>query len=807
MVPFKAFDFDPDFARPPEWAAMYRGVGWNPVPARTPQEDENWKRPVHPWKEFEDRQVPDATFDRWYGSGGTHVHRANMGAITGAASGQVFCVDLDTKLDGSRDGVEWLYGLIAVHNANMMPETPHQRTGGGGHQFFFIAPEGWTAPTFKTPLGVDIRGQGGFAMLPPSRHESGRDYAWEPGSEPWAVPVLLAPPWLIEAIDKLREQFAANAGQHVERTPSAEDLNPFGQRVDGREERLRDLIWGVAVDLRREFPGPTFDPARVESERERCWQRYLFEVKTRIADPLLTNEQGLEREGRGRAAFIERWDRAIGQWDGKLLEAAGQPRPDPFPAAQAEALPIWFDPFAKISVPPFPLDLLPPILGAYVEHQAKTLGADPTGIAVAALTVVSGTLDQRFVLKMRRTGEWYQPPRLWAMLVGESATKKTPIMTAALKPLRRIEYEFWQKQAQDMAAWEEVEKADRGAKPPLPTRFIINDTTVEAVSEILARQARGLMVVHDELSGFVASLDRYAKGGGAASGGDRAFWLTAHNGGPMAVDRVGKSRMIENLCVAFLGGTQPGRLRELEDLMSDGLTQRFLPVIIGRGAAPSDLDNDVVVLRYADLIRGLISRPPQTFYMTDDGLKIADAFNHEINELEDLSEGISQAFCSWVGKLPGYHGSLSTLLHVLENRDDAYSLHVGKGTVERAGRLLTDFFIPHGRAFYQDVLGDLDNDAEAIASFILTDDRDRYTVSDLQSNVRALGRVETQWGMRGKLAAFVSGGWLVEDGQRAWNVPPGLRLQFAERRRVELERKARITSRFKAKEPTDEAPL
>lgn len=803
MVPFKAFDFDPDFARPPDWAAMYRGLGWNPVPAYLPTEEEDWKRPVHRWREFEDRQVPDATFDRWYGPDGQHRARANMGTITGAASDQVFCLDLDSRLDGRPDGIEWFFGLIAVHNSNMMPETPHQRTGGGGHQFFFRAPAGWVAPTIRTPGGIDIRGQGGFAMLPPSRHQSGRDYTWEPGSEPWAVPVLLAPPWLIEAIDKLRAEFAANAGQHVERTPSGEELNVFGLRVDGREERMRDLIWGVACDLRREFPGKP-DPARVAAERERVWQRYLFEVKTRIADPTLSNEQGLEREGRGRAAFIERWDRALGQWDGKLLEAAGEAKPDPFPVAPAEGVPIWFDPFAKVSVPPFPLDLLPPILAAYVEHQAKTLGADPAGIAVAALTTISGTLDQRFVLKMRRTGEWYQPPRLWAVLVGESATKKTPIMTAALKPLRRIEYEFWAKQAQDTAAWNELEKGDRGAKPPPPTRFIVNDTTVEAVSEILTRQARGLLVVHDELSSFVGSLDRYSNSG---SGGDRAFWLMAHNGGPMAVDRVGKSKMIENLCVAFLGGTQPGRFRELEDLMSDGLTQRFLPVLIERGSAPGDLDNDVVVLRYADLIRGLIARPPQTFYMTDDALVTADEFNREINELEDLSEGISQAFCSWVGKLPGYHGSLSTLLHVLENRDDAYSLHVGKATVERARRLLTDFFIPHGRAFYQDVLGDLDNNAEAVASFILTDDRERYTISDLQSNVRALGRVETQWEMRAKLAGFVSGGWLIEDGQRAWNMAAGVREKFADKRAAELERKARITSRFKTKGAEHEAPL
>jgi hypothetical protein len=61
--------------------------------------------------------------------------------------------------------------------------------------------------------------------------------------------------------------------------------------------------------------------------------------------------------------------------------------------------------------------------------------------------------------------------------------------------------------------------------------------------------------------------------------------------------------------------------------------------------------------------------------------------------------------------------------------------------------------------------------------------------------------------MRAKLAGFVSGGWLIEDGQRAWNMAAGVREKFADKRAAELERKARITSRFKTKGAEHEAPL
>ena len=51
-----------------------------------------------------------------------------------------------------------------------------QRTGGGGFQYLFRAPPDWSPPTCKTSIGIDVRGEGGFAMLPPSIHETGEHY-------------------------------------------------------------------------------------------------------------------------------------------------------------------------------------------------------------------------------------------------------------------------------------------------------------------------------------------------------------------------------------------------------------------------------------------------------------------------------------------------------------------------------------------------------------------------------------------------------------------------------------------------------
>ena len=93
---------------------------------------------------------------------------ANVGVATGAGSGIVV---LD--FDGS-DGVSTLQKL-AVDDPSIHQTLIHQ-TGSGGWHFFFRHP-GVIIPTTARRLpGMDVRGEGGLIILPPSRHEFGRYY-------------------------------------------------------------------------------------------------------------------------------------------------------------------------------------------------------------------------------------------------------------------------------------------------------------------------------------------------------------------------------------------------------------------------------------------------------------------------------------------------------------------------------------------------------------------------------------------------------------------------------------------------------
>ena len=337
-------DFDPDFAGPAQWAAMYRHYGLQVIPCFSPSEVKPgtaWKRPLlSTWTTLQEELVPDAAFERWYDqTNGEHRHRRNMGIISGACSGRVFVLDLD--LHKKPEALAWWNSVCHLHNHGLDLETPRQRTGGGGQQLLFRAPEGWVAPTNRTDRGVDVRGQGGFAVMPASLHDSGGSYDWLPGQAPWEVAIAEAPPWLLEEIDKLvgasvNPTHSNQSQPQPERPGSGGDYDAFGNRIDGRETAMRDMVWRCVVQLRRLSPiKPIGRQAQelVESEYE------VYERTVQVQNPLPgeSKRDGLNRENRGPVMFADKWAYAMAQWDTDVARAAAEP--DPHPEADFKAPP------------------------------------------------------------------------------------------------------------------------------------------------------------------------------------------------------------------------------------------------------------------------------------------------------------------------------------------------------------------------------------------------------------------------------------------------------------------------------------
>jgi DNA-binding transcriptional ArsR family regulator len=126
----------------------------------------------------------EATLRAWWRA----MPNANIGVRTGRASG-IVVVDVDP----AKGGEVALAQLEARHGP--LPPTAEVATGGGGRHLWFAAPEGAPVPCSAGRLGpgLDVRGEGGYVVAPPSRHASGGRYVW---TSPRGIAIAPLPPWL-----------------------------------------------------------------------------------------------------------------------------------------------------------------------------------------------------------------------------------------------------------------------------------------------------------------------------------------------------------------------------------------------------------------------------------------------------------------------------------------------------------------------------------------------------------------------------------------------------------------------------------
>lgn len=100
----------------------------------------------------------------------------NVGIATGGPSRGLVVIDLDVDDERGEDGVATLRAWEAEHGE--LPETVSAVTGRGGLHLYYLCntPVGCSVDAGS---GVDVRGEGGYVVAPPSVHPNGRAYCWE----------------------------------------------------------------------------------------------------------------------------------------------------------------------------------------------------------------------------------------------------------------------------------------------------------------------------------------------------------------------------------------------------------------------------------------------------------------------------------------------------------------------------------------------------------------------------------------------------------------------------------------------------
>ena len=161
-------------------ALAYLARGWAAIPI-----EPEGKRPLVRWEAYQHDPPSEQDIEHWF----RQWPEANVGIVTGAVSGLVV-LDVDPQHGGEESlrDLERRFGPLA--------ETLEARTGGGGRHLYFGHPGGELRNRVGLAPGLDLRGDGGLVVAPPSLHASGRCYAWRQGHDPDAPAPAPLPPWL-----------------------------------------------------------------------------------------------------------------------------------------------------------------------------------------------------------------------------------------------------------------------------------------------------------------------------------------------------------------------------------------------------------------------------------------------------------------------------------------------------------------------------------------------------------------------------------------------------------------------------------
>lgn len=137
------------------------------------------------------------------------------------------------------------------------------------------------------------------------------------------------------------------------------------------------------------------------------------------------------------------------------------------------------------------------------------------------------------VIRPKQYDDWTVTPNLWGALIGRPSAMKSSAMAEGLRPLKRLAVEArtqFKKESGEKLKIEAARSAavtafNNAGDPPTERRYIVNDSTIEKLGELLNENPNGLQLERDELTGWLRGLDREDRTN------DRSFYLECFNGG------------------------------------------------------------------------------------------------------------------------------------------------------------------------------------------------------------------------------------------------------------------------------------
>lgn len=577
---------------------QYVRLGFGVIPIRV----NGTKAPaIASWQPYRERLATEDELQQWFVNGTLN----GLAVVCGAVSRNLLVLDFD--VDAEVYFEQWwneaMRQVPGITNKILVVQTPRpgrqvwlrQQSEPAGNQVLaYTAPlptgedDADGQPIAKPKVLIETRGTGGYAIAvgsPPAVHPTGRPYELIHGSFDRLPQIDDGD---VQALLDICRGFNQYTPQHVQRRsaePYAGEPRPgdiFNQHSD-----IRDLLvrHGWAIH-HQDSDGVEYwtRPGKTAADGWSASLGYITDgngrpvlyVFSTSAAPLEHNHAYdafalfalLEHNGdfsaaaaAARSIYSSQLELAHSQYFGSPGQAAN---PTSFMAYRA-----------------FPLSSLPPLLADYVRLMAGGLLVDSAMIAVQVLPTLAALIGQSRQIRLR--DHWTQPSVLWALAIVPSGTGKSAAHEYSIRAATEVEARLTRSNKLLRAEYErelQAYKDDRSLpKPDKPffPQLLVTNFTMEALLRRLSANWKGLFLVRDELSGWLASFNQYRGG----RGDDKETMLTLWNGRIEAVDRTANDFHIDcgSCALSITGTTQNEVARKVllaDDVTENGLAARLL---------------------------------------------------------------------------------------------------------------------------------------------------------------------------------------------------------------------------------------
>ena len=248
-------------------------------------------------------------------------------------------------------------------------------------------------------------------------------------------------------------------------------------------------------------------------------------------------------------------------------------------AYKNESIPVKETP--EVSTPPTPLlpiEGFPAALREIIDNCTATY-CTPRDYWAGAVLIASALGIGN---KIELVSKYRNVPLLWLVLLGDVSSGKSNPLDFCLDYFKKLDGLSIRKYNEDLAEFDRTlrmttkERLAEGVSAKLVKpecfQYILNDFTPEAMVETHRTNNRGMMIVRDELKGWIDDFGRYNKSG------EQSNMLSSWSEIGMTYNRKTSGIMnIERPCILVCGGMQPDLLPTLagDNRAENGLLSRL----------------------------------------------------------------------------------------------------------------------------------------------------------------------------------------------------------------------------------------